>query len=230
LLKNKSQFKWHYFVAGLLRQGDTVIDIGANLGYFSYVFCKVVGTTGRVFSVEPVEPFRKQLQKQLRNEQNNTIVNVALGEENIDNIVLGIPEEYKQMGYLRHGLTSLLHAKNVEADGKFTFASSLKKGSEVFAHLDKIDYIKCDIEGYETIVFKEMSELIGRKRPLVQVESWTDSINTLYALFTEMGFKGYKLYDGKLLPIEAVDKSMWGNDDTLFVPDEKMDRIAPFIA
>lgn len=229
LLKNKPEYKWHYFVTNLLRGGDTIIDIGANLGYFSYVFCQVAGPAGKVYSVEPVEPFRKQLQKQLRGEKNNTILDFALGEENIDRIVLGIPEEYKQMGYLRHGLTSLLHGKNVEADGRFTFASSLKKGSEAFAGLDKIDYIKCDIEGYETIVFQEMRELIARKKPLVQVESWGEHVNTLYQLFQELGFRGYKLYDGKLQPMETIDKSKWGDDDTLFVPEEKKDRVAPFL-
>lgn len=229
MLRDKAEYKWHYFVPNLLRPGDTIIDIGANLGYFSLVFCEVAGASGKVYSVEPVKPFRLQLSRQLKNAPNNVILDFALGEENIDHIVLGIPEEYKQLGYLRHGLTSLLHGNNAVADEKFTFASSLKRGSEVFAGLDKIDYIKCDIEGYETVVFREMKELIGARRPLVQIESWGEHIARIKELFDALGFKGYKLNDGRLTPLEQTPQAHWGDDDTLFVPDEKRERIARYL-
>jgi len=156
LLRNKPEYKWHYFVPNLIRQGDTVIDIGANLGYFSDIFCKLTGKTGKVYSVEPVQPFREQLQQQLKHATNSEILGTALGAENIDEIVLGIPEEVRQLGYLRTGLPSILHGGNDKPDGVHTFGAPLKKGSELFGSLDKIDYIKCDIEGYETIVFDDM--------------------------------------------------------------------------
>lgn len=229
LLKSKAEYKWHHFVPNIIKEGDTVIDIGANLGYFSSLFCKLAGKTGKVYSVEPVQPFREQLQDQLKNATNSEIIGAALGAENVAEIVLGIPEEVRQLGYLRTGLPSILHGGTDKPDGINTFGASLKKGSELFGGLAKIDYIKCDIEGYETIVFDEMKEIVAQKKPIVQVETWGEQLDTIIALFQSLNFNGFKLYDGKLIPLQQVPKDTWGSDDTLFVPAEKMDRVKRFL-
>ena len=44
---------------------------------------------------------------------------------------------------------------------------SVKSGLSM---VDVMDYIKCDIEGYEWIVFQEIKDLIIQHRPIVQVE------------------------------------------------------------
>src|SRR5688572_20270646 len=62
-LKNNKSYAWHYFVKKLLKPDDVIIDIGANLGYFSYVFIETVKKQGHVYSVEPVEIYRQQLNK-----------------------------------------------------------------------------------------------------------------------------------------------------------------------
>jgi FkbM family methyltransferase len=41
------------FIASILRPGDTFIDIGAHVGYFSMFASAFVGPTGKVFSFEP---------------------------------------------------------------------------------------------------------------------------------------------------------------------------------
>lgn len=229
LLQNKPAFKWHYFVKKLVKPGNVVIDIGANLGYFSNTFCKAAGPEGKVFSVEPVSPFRKQLSKQLSWARNSVIYGFALGAENIDEIVLGIPQSVRELGYLRTGLPSILHGENEKADEKNTFASSLKKGSEVFADLERIDYIKCDIEGYEWIVFQDMKEVFASKKPLIQVECWDKNFDEMQAFFKDLDYIAYKLNQGKLSALDDIPKDKRESDDTLFVPKEKLGLIKEFI-
>lgn len=227
-LKNKPTFKWHYFVKKFVKPGDVVIDIGANLGYFSNTFCKAAGSSGKVYSVEPVTPFRRQLTKQLSWAKNSVIYGFALGAENVDEIVLGIPQSVRDLGYLRTGLPSILHGENEKADEKNTFASSLKKGSEVFAGMEKIDYIKCDIEGYEWIVFQDMKEVFASKKPIIQAECWDKNFDEILAFFEDLDYIAHKLNNGKLTALADIPKDKWESDDTLFVPKEKMNLITEF--
>jgi len=49
-------FEWQAvnFVRAFCREGDVVVDAGANIGMFTYMACEVVGRTGRVVSFEPL--------------------------------------------------------------------------------------------------------------------------------------------------------------------------------
>jgi FkbM family methyltransferase len=228
LLKNNKAYKWHYFVPSLLRDGDHIIDIGANLGYFTLQFADKVKNSGHLYCVEPVTPFQKQLKKLISGKPNVTLLPFALGEENDKKVTLGIPTEFQKLGYLRHGTTTLLHGGN-KADGKYSFEATMKKGSELFANLPKLDYIKCDIEGYETVVFPEMKNIIEKYQPLVQLETWGEQLMMMYHFFLDLGFAAYYLEDGKLNSLQNKEHALWGDSDILFVPAAKKDRIEIFL-
>ncbi|MES2882901.1 MAG: FkbM family methyltransferase [Bacteroidota bacterium] len=228
LLKNNKSYNWHYFVNKLLRDGDYIIDMGANLGYFTLQFAKKVKNGGHLFCVEPVAPFQNQLKKLIRGRPNVTLLPFALGEENDKRVTLGIPAAFEKLGYLRHGTTTLLHG-NEQADGKYSFEAVLKKGSELFDDLPRLDYIKCDIEGYETVVFAEMKNIIEKYRPVVQLETWGEQLLTMVNFFTTLNYLAYFLQDGKLLPLENKPEGRWGDSDLLFVPSEKQERISSFV-
>ncbi|MDQ6608499.1 MAG: FkbM family methyltransferase [Bacteroidota bacterium] len=227
LRKNKA-YKWHYFVRSLLKEGDYIIDIGANLGYFTLPFSDKIKSHGHLYCVEPVAPFQKQLKKLIAGKKNVTLLPFALGEENDKKVTLGIPAEFQQLGYLRHGTTTLLHGHN-NSDGKYSFEATMKKGSELIVTLPRLDYIKCDIEGYETIVFSEMKNIIEKYQPMVQLETWGEQLMKMYAFFKELGFSAYYLEKKRLKPLEAKDSALWGESDILFVPVSRKERIADFL-
>lgn len=229
LLKNNPSYKWHYFVRELLQPGDHIVDLGSNLGYFTTQFADKVKSSGHLYCVEPVQPFQKQLQKLIDGRPNVTLLPFALGEENDKKVTLGIPTEFQKLGYLRHGTTTLLHGGN-RADGKYSFEATMKKGSELFNDLPKLDYIKCDIEGYETVVFPEMRNIIEKYQPLVQLETWGVQLMTMYNYFRELSFEAFYLEKGKLYSLEDKPQARWGESDILFVPKSKKGRISSFLA
>ena len=85
-----------------LREGDVVVDGGANIGFFSVLMAKLVGPTGRVLAVEP-DPHNVALLR--RNLGLNRCDNVQVIEKaldgNVGEAVIGVMTD--------HGLTSMFY-------------------------------------------------------------------------------------------------------------------------
>lgn len=74
-------YEYPRFLKYLIAPGDTVIDIGANLGYYSYAMARLTAPSGKVYAVEPVAPIRRVLEHNLRRFRNVEILACALGAE-----------------------------------------------------------------------------------------------------------------------------------------------------
>jgi len=53
-------------VKSKIKEGEIVVDIGANIGYYTLIFAKLVGTSGKVFAFEPEPHNFHLLQKNLK--------------------------------------------------------------------------------------------------------------------------------------------------------------------
>ena len=67
-----------------IKKGDVVIDCGANIGYYSLLFSKLVGDSGKVFAFEPDPTNFSLLQKNLKenNIKNVIALNLAVSDKN----------------------------------------------------------------------------------------------------------------------------------------------------
>ena len=72
------------FIRNYLKEKDVVYDVGANIGYFTLEFARLVGNQGKVMSFEPHPEIYKVLQRNVkRNKYKNvSLNNVACGESN----------------------------------------------------------------------------------------------------------------------------------------------------
>ncbi len=79
----------------------------------------------------------------------------------------------------------------------------MRRGSELFARLLKaLDFIKCDVEGYEEVVMHgEMRPLLERFRPTVLIETGGANRPEIIRLFTALGYAGYTLEHGREVPL-----------------------------
>jgi FkbM family methyltransferase len=55
-----------WILSRLLRPGDVFVDVGANLGYFTILASRLVGTTGGLIAIEPVPSTVHKLRRNLR--------------------------------------------------------------------------------------------------------------------------------------------------------------------
>lgn len=218
-LKNNKTYAYPYFCEEILKKGDVCIDIGANLGYMSVPFSKYVGPKGKVYSVEPVKPVLSVLRRNTKSCKNIEILPFALGSEN-KLIQLG-NNSINTKGFMSSGSHFVLD-KGVNTD--IVFDTEMKKGSEVFQALTRLDFIKCDIEGFEVIVIPEIKPLLLKFEPIVLVETKGSSRKTLLQFFNNINYNSYVLRDG-VLHLTTESETI----DVLFVPHSKLNQIEKFL-
>ena len=221
ILKNNPSFKYHYFLKNIIKKNDIIIDIGANLGYFSIPFSKWVGQKGFVYAVEPIHQMREVLQKNIGKRKNIKVVPYALGSEN-KNIKMG-NDTRKNSGVIATGSHFVLE-ENARAEDEFS--AEMKKGSELFGNIEKLDFIKCDVEGYETVIIPEMKNIIINHKPIMQIETSGEKKIFLLDFLLGIGFNGYVLKDNRLY--SATEENIEG--DLLFIHKSKIDIYNSFIS
>lgn len=139
-----------------LRPGDTFVDIGANVGYFSLLAARCVGPTGTVVAVEPSPRSYALLTRNLaRNGASNVrTAQVAVGDQEQD-VTLFAGEE------THWGLASVVDTaaptSQVEAVVAMRRLASVLAPSE----LSTTRVIKIDVEGAEAAVVDGLLELLG---------------------------------------------------------------------
>ena len=200
LLRRDPIYHFHYYVRHLIKPGSTVVDIGANMGYYTRIFAELVGPSGRVIAFEPVPPFYRMMQRVAAHYPQVVAHHCALGEEE-KTIILSVPNEH---GYLRTGLASIGDASQ-DSGSAFRFEARMVKGSSLLEKEARIDYIKCDIEGYETTVIPELASVIEKHRPMLQIETYGEQKEAIMALMQAWGYERYSLHGNRLvkdLPME----------------------------
>ena len=191
--------EYNYHLSQLVQRGDVAIDIGANLGYYTRPIADIVGEGGEVYAVEPVPVIFSVLERNVRGRKNVHLLNYALGAEECD--VEMANDSVAEVGYFGTG-------RNFVSEGALSkdavrFTARMRCGSELFAALERIDFIKCDIEGYERIVMPEMRQLIERHHPTVLIETDGETRCQIIEMFEQMGYRAYMLANGREV---ALDK------------------------
>ena len=211
LLKGNPKFDCHYFIRKLIKEGDHGIDLCENTGYYSRNFARLVKTNGRVYSVEPVAMFREVLEKNTTDFKQLTILPYAVGENDGAEIKMGIPYSSK---YFSHGKTHVLDNENENLS--VTFSATMKRPGSLFGDISRLDYIKCDIEGYEGIAIPLFEEVLLKHRPILQIEIDEKNKQELLAFLERMGYLPFWVDGEHLKPINAQARG-----DLFFIHSEK---------
>ena len=191
--------EYNYHLPQLLRRGDIAIDIGANLGYYTRPMADIVGVEGRVYAVEPVPVIFSVLERNVRGRGNVSLMNYALGEE--DGTIERANDSVAEAGYFGTGRNFVSEGKL--SGGAIRFSAQMRRGSELFGALEHVDFIKCDIEGYERVVIPELRPIIERHHPTVLIETDGQTREQIIEIFSAMGYKAYMLMDGREVKLDA---------------------------
>lgn len=146
----------------LIKPGDYVMDIGANIGFHTLYFAELCGPEGLVFAFEPIQFNYAALSDNLSLNNFNQIrtINAALGNENRE-MEIHIDPAVTNPG-----------AYNLLTEGDKNTTITCLKGDDYLESLalKKINFIKIDVEGYEYEVLKGLKQTILCFRPVIIFE------------------------------------------------------------
>jgi FkbM family methyltransferase len=150
-----------------VKPGMTIVDIGANCGYYSLLGARAVGPKGYTIAIDANPKMCSLIDSSLATNgysSRSTVINAAVtaahGEVN-----LSIPEKYKG-GATIHGMDSRYSPNVITVAG--TPLSSLVGDRS-------IDFIKIDAEGAEPLVFQGSEDLFARLRKLSVIMEFAPS-------------------------------------------------------
>ena len=143
-----------------LQRGDVVIDAGANYGLFSIIASKKIGETGKVFAFEPILKTREVLFKNIdiNARKNIRAFPFSLGNTNGDR------KFFLKKGNL--GLSSGVFKLDgiIERVKERTIDNLVKKNK-----IERIDFIKADIEGMERNMLIGAEKTIKKFKPKLSI-------------------------------------------------------------
>lgn len=163
---------WEFWLtrhfAEVIRPGDTVLDIGANLGYYTLLAADLVGPEGQVVAIEPNPDVFRRLSASIA-------VNGFSPRTSARNVALAGPYETGKRAFFvptgepkngrfvgsqedpehlaDHGMVSEVALGRIDPDG-----------------FDRVDFIKIDVEGAELTVLEHLRPVLEKFRPKVVCE------------------------------------------------------------
>lgn len=144
-------------------EGNLALDIGANIGCTALALSQIVGN-GRVAAFEPVPRTFAYLSKNAEAVPNVAIHNFALGKEPGT-----LPMQGAEGDSSGAFIANQFHIGNA---GYFQVDVPVRRLDDAFPSLglDRVDFIKIDVEGFELDVFEGAAETLRRFKPRVVLE------------------------------------------------------------
>jgi len=199
----------------LLRAGDVVFDVGANIGYPAVLFSNLVGGEGRVMALEPSVRAFRLLQRTVGGQPNVKCLNLAASDH------VGDTPFYEAETLVT---SSIMPIANVEP--YFIKTTTLDQVAEQFGIPT---FVKIDVESHEPAVFKGMARLLQRDRPpIVLFEALSGSaLQDTLSVLDRLARDRYVVFRVKPNGTVGLLNDSSGTNNYLAVPGWATDRISP---
>jgi FkbM family methyltransferase len=203
IIRGKYEVDELRFVRSTIGPGQTVLDIGANIGLFTVTMASLVGPTGKVYAFEPLEDLATLLARSVA--ENNFADRVVLERAAVSD---------------KAGTGKLISAaKTTNAGGAYLNNGQVPSGHDVtevklitldtYAVRRPVHFIKIDVEGAELLAFRGAKELLKQDRPVILSELHPDQLSKVsgctapefVAELESYHYKCHELRGSELLPL-----------------------------
>ena len=176
-----------------IKNGDDVLDCGANQGVFSLVFA-VLNKRGRTLVIEPIKYYNKIINRNLKFNKcgNYKIINKVIADKN-KHYYLDVSHQNVSASIIKNFGQKKLKVKGTTID-------TISKREK----LKKLSFIKLDLEGAEYLALKGAKKTIERFKPVISIETNKKNFKNI---ILPKNFKKFEIDDyGKLKEVKNVMK------------------------
>jgi FkbM family methyltransferase len=169
----------------LIRSGETVYDVGANIGASALPLASIVGSDGNVHCFEPQRyVYLKLCANILLNGVGNITPNRIAVSESINRIVY-----FPFKNYLKDHISG---GEGIQEGSKYGNPVSTTTLDAYRANTNRVAFVKIDVEGHEVAVLRGMHTLLANDRPYVYYENIEQGeFRESYVLLVEHGYTLY---------------------------------------
>jgi len=186
-----------------IKPGDIVMDIGANIGGLTLPMSKRVGKDGYVFAFDPQMIVFQTL-----------CANMALNSiDNVECLPYAVGDENGYIKLPRLNYNRVANYGGLSCDD-FIHGNKVRqiKLDDYFYDLDRLSFMKIDVEGMESRVIRGGEKIIQKFRPIMYVENDKEEKSKfLIGLLKDMG---YRLYWH--LPYLFNSYNFFGNQNNIY--------------
>ncbi len=187
----------------LVRPGDYVVDVGANIGLYTKTLSAIVGENGRVYSIEPI-PLTFRILRYCT--QALGLTNVRLLQTAVSDaagiIRMEVPK-YDEGG--DNFYMARIANGNTAVAARLAYTVKTETLDSILSDVvERISFVKCDVEGHEWAVLKGAQRLLNTSPAawLIEVSGDPDhqesSANRLFRHMRDIGYEAYR-YDAHAL-------------------------------
>lgn len=212
----------------LVQPGDTVLDIGANVGAHTLPFARLVGLNGRVIAFEPTKWAFEKLRSNLKlnpllsgRVDCNQALLVAERNDNLPGQIYSSWPLEDQLGlHVQH------KGRLMTTEGARVLTLDDAIASKGVA---KVDFVKVDVDGHEYAVIRGAMDVLRKFQPKILMElapyvynPSEGEFDALLELMDGLGYMPLHTVTRKLLPIDPLQMRriipVGGSINVLFVP------------
>lgn len=202
------------FLPQFVRAGDTVIDIGAYRGVYTYPLARLVGSSGHVIAYEPQPALVSYLTAAARwGAMRRVDVRGYALSASEGMVTLRVP--------IAHGHRIDGHATLRDIESEVTTHTVQTRVLDKEPLPGPVSFMKIDVEGHELPLLEGAKAVLERYKPTMLIEvvyPWGGKRTQDLAAFLldEYGYAASELRGGELAP---VDRSRWHSEALNFQPD-----------
>ena len=193
-------------------KGDTVIDLGVNMGQYSSRMARLVGPSGRVIGFEAL-PSTYRLAQRIITRTNVDLYNIAVSDTH-GSVTLAVSHE--EGNGINRGVTRVVRDSHGEDGSSSVSVVSAPLDDTLDNRHKYVAFIKCDIEGHEVPAFRGGMKLLARDRPVLLVETGGTNFRELVAMLAPLGYQPKRL--GPRGMLDALEGEMAEVGNVFFIP------------